>query len=130
MVTDPVQEAFKSVRVVEANVSIGGELLVPPQDKDQICSCVLDRRTGYGCGKGCSNRAMHYECEVETCPCGYQCTNRQFQIGSSVSVAVVDCGRKGVGLAAMKFVDAHEYVTEYVGEVLTNSEVEIRTMDA
>eukprot|EP00644_Phytophthora_capsici_P001413 jgi/Phyca11/14945/fgenesh1_pg.PHYCAscaffold_10_\ len=31
---DPVQEAFKSVRVVEANVSIGGELLVPPQFVD------------------------------------------------------------------------------------------------
>ncbi|KAF4143249.1 SET domain-containing protein [Phytophthora infestans] len=119
----PVQEAFESVRIVEANVSIGDEFLVPPQVSAWFVNfCVLDRRTGCGCGEGCSNRAMHYECEVETCPCGYQCTNRKFQIGFSVSAAVVDCGRKGVGLVAMEFFDADEYVGEYVGEVLTNTE--------
>ncbi|KAI9991752.1 hypothetical protein PInf_017103 [Phytophthora infestans] len=90
MVTDPVQEAFKSVRVVDSNVSIGGELLVPPHMSAWT-------RTRYVAVYSTDEPdVMHYE--------------------------FVDCGRKGVGLVAMEFFDADEYVGEYVGEVLTNTE--------
>ncbi|KAF4138811.1 hypothetical protein GN958_ATG12020, partial [Phytophthora infestans] len=41
---------------------------------------------------------------------------------------VADCGRKGVDLVAIEFVDADEYVGEYVGKVLPNTEAKIRSL--
>ncbi|KAG1709492.1 hypothetical protein DVH05_020143 [Phytophthora capsici] len=113
---DPVQEAFKSVRVVEANVSIGGKLLVPPQVSAWFVNLA---RTRYV--------AVYSTDELDMVAAKVVAIERCITSARS-KLALVDCGRKGVGLVAMKFVDAHEYVGEYVGEVLTNSEAEIRSL--
>jgi hypothetical protein len=70
---------------------------------------------------------MRYECELERCPWGSRCTNRQLQSGSTVTTAVIDFGSKGVGAIALGAVDAGRFVGEYVGEVLTSSEAELRS---
>ncbi|ETN00911.1 hypothetical protein PPTG_17788 [Phytophthora nicotianae INRA-310] len=77
----------------------------------------MERAQG-GCGDGCMNRAMRYECTQETCPCGAECSNRRLQMGSTVATAVIDCGRKGVGVIVLEDVDIGRFIGEYVGEVL------------
>lgn len=69
---------------------------------------------------------MRYECALETCPCGTRCTNRRMRSGSAVSTAVIDYGRKGVGVVALEPIETDEYVGEYVGEVLTSGEATLR----
>jgi SET domain-containing protein len=70
---------------------------------------------------------MRYECAIERCPCGTQCSNRQLQIGSTVATAVIDCGSKGVGVVALEDFDAGSLIGEYVGEVVTDSEAKLRS---
>ncbi|KAF4150455.1 SET domain-containing protein [Phytophthora infestans] len=110
MVTDPVQEAFKSVRVVDSNVSIGGELLVPPHMSAWFVNLT---RTRYV--------AVYSTDEPDVVAAKAVAIERCITSVRS-KLALVDCGRKGVGLVAMEFFDADEYVGEYVGEVLTNTE--------
>ncbi|OWY96629.1 Histone-lysine N-methyltransferase [Phytophthora megakarya] len=70
---------------------------------------------------------MRCECVVECCPCGLQCSNRQLQEGSTLSLAVIDCGRKGVGVVALEDISVGCFIGEYVGEVLTNKEAKLRS---
>jgi SET domain-containing protein len=79
------------------------------------------------CGCPSSLYQMRYECELERCPCGSRCANRQLQSGSAVTTAVIDCGRKGVGVIALEAVDTERFVGEYVGEVLTSKEAKLRS---
>ncbi|KAE9335952.1 hypothetical protein PF008_g13250 [Phytophthora fragariae] len=126
MRVDVRQSALSSVGslpfAIKANVCKGGEWLVPPKDDVQECDCVVVDESGYGCGEGCINRALRYECVVERCPCGLQCTNRQMQLGSTVAIGVIDCSRRGVGVVALEAVDAEQFIGEYVGEVISSRE--------
>jgi SET domain-containing protein len=69
---------------------------------------------------------MRYESALGCCPCGAWCSNRQLQVGSAVATAVIDCGRKGVGVVSLEDVAVGRLIGEYVGEVLTKSEAELR----
>lgn len=108
-----VEHAFASVRLVEANVCAGGAWLTDSKDDVQVCRCEAEDH----CGERCINRAL------ECCPCRDRCSNRQLQVGSTLMTAVIHCGRKGVGVIALEDVDVGRLVGEYVGEVLTRSEV-------
>jgi len=67
-----------------------------------------------------------YECIRGYCPCGSKCANQRFQSGSVVSVAVVDCGRKGVGVLTLERLASDTFIGEYVGEVVSGAELQRR----
>jgi len=67
-----------------------------------------------------------YECVRGYCSCGDRCQNQCFQRGSAVTIAVVDCERRGVGVIAMEKLSAGAFVGEYVGEVLSGAELQRR----
>ncbi|KAE9301879.1 hypothetical protein PF008_g22627 [Phytophthora fragariae] len=75
----------------------------------QLCS---DDKSTRGCGDGCINRASRYQCAAESYPCGERCSNRQLQVGSTITTAVVDCGRRGVGVILLEPVDTGRYIGE------------------
>lgn len=70
---------------------------------------------------------MRFECVAKYCPCGESCSNRQFQLGSTLATAVVDCEQKGVGVITLEDVDVGRFVGEYVGEVLCREEARLRS---
>lgn len=71
---------------------------------------------------------MRFECVPGYCPCGAQCYNRQLQLGSALETAIVDCGRKGVGVIILEGVDAGRFVGEYVVKVISAREAKLRCL--
>ncbi|KAG1698865.1 hypothetical protein DVH05_014249 [Phytophthora capsici] len=121
-----MERAFKFVQIVAANVAVGGKWIVTSKGDISVCNCKINEDTKYGCGSDCINRAMRYECALECCPCGKRCSNRQLQVRSALVAAVIDCGRKGLGVITLEDVKAGQFVGEYVGEVLSSREAMMR----
>ncbi|ETN13423.1 hypothetical protein PPTG_08258 [Phytophthora nicotianae INRA-310] len=63
---------------------------------------------------------------VGYCPCGSKRMNQRSQVDSAVLFAVVDCGRKGVGVLALEKLKANTFIGEYVGEVVGGAELQRR----
>ncbi|OWY94278.1 DNA binding protein [Phytophthora megakarya] len=70
---------------------------------------------------------MRLECAIESCPCGNRCCNRQLQLGATLEIAVVDCGRKGVGVITLEDITEGCLVGEYVGEVMGREDAQLRS---
>ncbi|KAL4226777.1 hypothetical protein ACF0H5_014756 [Mactra antiquata] len=69
-----------------------------------------------------------YECNKQ-CKCGPDCSNRVVQNGRKHKVCVFRTSNgRGWGVKAMQKIKAGTFVMEYVGEVISNEEAEIRGM--
>jgi hypothetical protein len=94
-----------------------------------LCDCNDD-----GCDLSCSNRQCFIQCDASNCrPTwkmqkaggtewkSFNCGNKPFGKGNKADgkYKVVGAGGKGMGLFAKKPVEPHEYIVEYIGEVLT-----------
>ena len=100
------------------------------QDSSQ-CSCTPDE----GCGEGCHNRIMSYECVETNCPLTPElCRNRPFgQLKKRAKgnrydygVEVMETEGKGYGVRAMRTFEKHQIIVEYAGEIITQDECERR----
>lgn len=65
----------------------------------------------------CINRATKMEC-VGDCGCGSDCQNQRFQQQQYANVAVIQTEKKGYGLRAESDLHAHDFIFEYIGEVI------------
>ncbi|KAL4787805.1 hypothetical protein BJX76DRAFT_266633 [Aspergillus varians] len=65
----------------------------------------------------CINRATKIEC-MGDCGCGPDCQNQRFQRGEYARVAVIKTDKKGYGLRAEEDLRPHQFIFEYVGEVI------------
>lgn len=76
-------------------------------------------RTNHACGEDsdCINRATKMEC-CDDCSCGAACQNQRFQRKQFANVAVIKTEKKGYGLRAESDLQAHEFIFEYIGEVI------------
>lgn len=74
------------------------------------------------CGDHCVNRAMLYECDPRTCPCGALCRNNVFRRRQYARVKTVRTPDKGIGLATAVPLKRGDFVIEYTGEIITESE--------
>lgn len=68
----------------------------------------------------CINRATKMEC-LGDCGCGSECQNQRFQRQQYASVTVIQTEKKGYGLRADVEMHAHDFVFEYIGEVINES---------
>lgn len=75
------------------------------------------------CGEDsdCINRATKIEC-VGDCGCGPECQNQRFQRQEWADVAVIKTEKKGYGLRAETDLRPHQFIFEYVGEVITEAQ--------
>ncbi|KAL2866287.1 SET and WW domain protein [Aspergillus lucknowensis] len=71
------------------------------------------------CGEDsdCINRATKIEC-MSDCGCGPDCLNQRFQRKEYARVAVIKTEKKGYGLRAEEDLRPHQFIYEYVGEVI------------
>ncbi|KAI2642596.1 hypothetical protein GGS21DRAFT_180554 [Xylaria nigripes] len=86
------------------------------------CDCSEEWRDGmnHACGEDsdCINRATKMECVDKNCNCGNGCQNQRFQRKQYADVSVVKTDKKGFGLRANADLQAHEFIFEYIGEVI------------
>ncbi|RMZ90657.1 hypothetical protein DV736_g2107, partial [Chaetothyriales sp. CBS 134916] len=65
----------------------------------------------------CINRATKMECG-DDCTCGSDCQNQRFSRRLWADVSVIQTEKKGYGLRANTDLKPHEFIFEYVGEVI------------
>ncbi|PYI22165.1 hypothetical protein BO99DRAFT_354298 [Aspergillus violaceofuscus CBS 115571] len=75
------------------------------------------------CGEDsdCINRATKIEC-MGDCGCGPECQNQRFQQREYAPVAVIKTEKKGFGLRAEADLRPHQFIFEYVGEVINEGQ--------
>ena len=80
-------------------------------------------KANLACGEDsdCINRATKMECFGD-CGCGPECQNQRFQRQQYANVAVIKTEKKGYGLRAESDLHANEFIFEYIGEVINESQ--------
>lgn len=76
------------------------------------------------CGEDCENRLSHFECLADDIH--EECKNKRFQQKKWVKTKVKATPKKGFGLFAGEKIQEGEFVMEYVGEIIDDSELEAR----
>lgn len=66
-----------------------------------------------------------YECNAK-CSCPSDCTNRIVQLGRKIPLCIFRTNGRGWGVKTIEPIKPNTFVTEYVGEVITNEEAERR----
>lgn len=78
------------------------------------------------CGENsnCINRLTLIECVDELCEhsCGKDCQNQRFQRRQYADISVFLTEHKGYGVRAMQDLEPHDFVYEYIGEVIDEPE--------
>ena len=72
----------------------------------------MDSPSAVGCGESCLNRMMKMECSASRCPCGAQCSNRQFSMAQYPRLEVFRTEKKGWGLRALQ--DIPKFVLAWI----------------
>jgi hypothetical protein len=96
------------------------------------CDCGFDEYSsnfdGQACGPTahCINRELFIECNEEECPCRERCQNRRFQKRQYAKVKVVETPGKGFGLFTCEDLKPGNLVMEYVGEIVTQDQMNER----
>ncbi|GES66946.1 SET and WW domain protein [Aspergillus terreus] len=91
------------------------------------CDCAEEWEPSIGknlaCGEDsdCINRATKIEC-MGDCGCGPECQNQRFQRKEYAPVAVIKTEKKGFGLRAETDLRPHQFIFEYVGEVINEGQ--------
>ena len=118
-----------------------------PENTAGLCGC-----TCYFLGKKCNAKAKHccpdmaggqfpytiagkvrippgspiFECNSK-CSCPYDCANRVVQYGRQIPLCIFRTSNgRGWGVKTIEPIKANTFITEYVGEVITNEEAERR----
>ena len=118
-----------------------------PENTARLCGC-----TCYLLGKKCNAKAKHccpdmaggqfpytiagkvrippgspiFECNSK-CSCPYDCANRVVQYGRQIPLCIFRTSNgRGWGVKTLEPIKANTFITEYVGEVITNEEAERR----
>jgi [histone H3]-lysine36 N-trimethyltransferase len=62
------------------------------------------------------------ECVEDECNCGSGCQNQRFQRKQYASVSVIETEKKGFGLRTDSELNPHDFIFEYVGEVINENQ--------
>jgi SET domain-containing protein len=86
-------------------------------------------KTNAACGEDsdCINRATKIECTGD-CGCGPECQNQRFQQRQYADVTVIQTEKKGYGLRADTNLRPHDFIFEYIGEVINEANFRRRTI--
>ncbi|KAG8532073.1 uncharacterized protein KY384_003710 [Bacidia gigantensis] len=81
-----------------------------------------------GDNSDCINRATKMEC-VGDCGCGSECQNQRFQQRQFAPVTVFETDKKGYGLRADADMDPDDFIYEYIGEVIGETQFRKRMIN-
>ncbi|KAI1965929.1 histone methyltransferase set2 [Ophidiomyces ophidiicola] len=98
------------------------------------CDCaeewdpVTSKNAACGEDSDCINRATKMEC-VGDRGCGDSCQNQRFQRQEYAQVSVIKTEKKGYGLRADGDLRPHEFIYEYIGEVINENQFRRRMLN-
>ncbi len=109
----------------KSGVSISGLLYL------QMLTGAPGNGKNHACGEDsdCINRATKMECVDEDCNCGIGCQNQRFQRKQYANVSVIKTEKKGYGLRADADLNPHDFIFEYIGEVINEPTFRKRTIE-
>lgn len=86
----------------------------------QLTVSSVDDGINLSCGEDsdCINRATKMECSATDGNCGGGCQNQRFQRKEYAHVSVIKTDKKGYGLRSNSGLRAHDFIFEYIGEVI------------
>jgi [histone H3]-lysine36 N-trimethyltransferase len=123
-------EATAAFSVIEDCIYANKHLGITEAALECDCSEEWDPKTqtNVACGQDsdCINRATKMEC-VDDCSCGTDCQNQRFQRKEFAKVTVFKTEKKGYGLRADHDMNAHDFIFEYIGEVINEQAFRRRT---
>ncbi|XP_041429947.1 histone-lysine N-methyltransferase ASH1L, partial [Xenopus laevis] len=95
------------------------------------CNCKsLDNQSEKGCVEDCLNRMIFAECSPNTCPCEDQCSNQSIQRHEWVQcLERFRAEGKGWGIRTKEPLKASQFIIEYLGEVVSETEFRNRTIE-
>ncbi|AET41402.1 histone methyltransferase SET2 Ecym_8108 [Eremothecium cymbalariae DBVPG len=131
---DKTEQAKKTFIELEKSTYAHKRLGNSPSHEFMECDCFEEYRDGknHACGEtsDCINRLTLIECVNELCTsCGDNCQNQRFQGRQYADIAVFQTEKKGYGVRAEKDIEANEFIYEYIGEVISESEFRERMVD-
>ncbi|GFW22367.1 histone-lysine N-methyltransferase ASH1L [Trichonephila clavipes] len=117
---DELANNYKKIRT-NVYVDIKPDL---KNEDQQPCMCVPPRDgRKRGCGMECLNRMMYVECTPQLCPCKDLCSNQRiFKHEWSPGLERFMTKDRGWGIRTTEFIRSGEFILEYVGEVVSDTE--------
>ncbi|EGX90876.1 histone H3 lysine 36 (K36) methyltransferase [Cordyceps militaris CM01] len=117
-------EACSSFQVIP-DCLYGSKHLGSTENDAFDCECRGDWHDGVNmaCGEDsdCINRATKMECSETAGNCGGGCQNQRFQRKQYADVCVIKTEKKGYGLRTDAELSAHDFIFEYIGEVINEA---------
>lgn len=105
----------------------------PPTRTDAVVDeplnkCECDPKSDAPCSsdEDCLNRLMMIECSPKTCRAGDKCCNQRFKKRENARTKPFNTGSRGWGLKALDDIKKGQFVIEYVGELISESECDRR----
>ncbi|XP_018025222.1 uncharacterized protein LOC108680821 isoform X2 [Hyalella azteca] len=107
---------------IDTNRPVGNvkrqELELPPK-----CDCDPLSASPCGPNSNCINRMLMIECAVETCAARERCCNQRFLRRQYPQLAPQRVAGRGWGLHTLQDIQAGDFVIEYVGELVDETEL-------
>lgn len=129
-VTDDAKKTF-----VELNeCTYSPKYLGSSKNEFMECDCYEEFKDGvnHACGENsdCINRLTLIECVNGLCghSCGMNCQNQRFQRKEYSDVSVFKTKKKGFGVRANVDLEPHQFIYEYIGEVIQEEEFRDRML--
>ncbi|KAH8702593.1 SET and WW domain protein [Talaromyces proteolyticus] len=115
-------EACQSFEVIKACIYSSKYMGHTEHAMECDCAEEWDGELNHACGEDsdCINRATRIEC-LNDCGCGRDCQNQRFQRKEYANVAVIKTAKKGFGLRAETEIKPHQFIYEYIGEVINEA---------
>ncbi|TVY17162.1 Histone-lysine N-methyltransferase [Lachnellula arida] len=121
---DATEEATSQFSVIQ-NCEYGAKNMGLSEHDSLDCDCSPEWSDGqnHACAEDsdCINRATKMECVDNNCNCGNDCQNQRFQRKQYANVSVIKTEQKGYGLRANTDLKAHDFIFEYIGEVINSA---------
>ena len=87
-------------------------------ENNSICSCQFS--SDLSCT---TNQCLNYATLTECIKCSNLCQNNKFQRNYSIKLEVRSVEKKGYGLFCLEDIKSHQFIKEYVGELVSEKEL-------
>lgn len=88
----------------------------------EVCSCSPNDEAPCSIKSYCLNANSSIECDPELCPAKEKCQNQHFRKGLLFTTEIKRTPSKGLGLFTCDPIPKHDFIIEYLGEVIDNKE--------
>jgi hypothetical protein len=114
----------RSFQEISRNILLDGNDDSPYYERDETSNtCGCSHTSDRSCT---TSRCLNYATLTECIRCSSECQNKKFQTNCSIKLDVRNCNEKGNGLFCLEDLKKGQFVKEYVGEIVSEKELQKR----